>query len=724
MMYKLLFVLLLMCFLCNSSGYAYELNSHPRIFINKTNLPVLAERARGPLKNEYIQIKAQADRIVEQGLERMTNRWATPTGLVCCGITYLIERELGNESGKYATAIKKYWENGEVLNMEGDGFFGYHGMLYDWIYDALTTEERKMYGNELGKWLRYYTEVPEITLKAGHWEYNQTWAPAHLNTPNTRDGITPKLFVALALSGANTKHEKDSHRFLESWATRIPEECIPAFDEMGAVWSESMGHGAYGPTLVIPWAFEAWRTATGEDFFAMGTSDSYLPNTTNWAVHLTVPFANHTAWIDDNRAAPLRTFARIAPILAARYNDPVANAISDESSEKNWNSIPWGRFLFYDPAIGSSTPEKENYPLAEHFKGSGHIYMREKWDDPNATWAFFGAGPSFAGHSRDDEGHFLIAKKGYLVMRVGGTGHNDSDYYTGGSLAFNIVTIFDSEEKFRRTNPKQEDGVKNENDGGMIRHLYSWNLPVQRAKITSYHNNKNYTYAAADLTQAYRPAKTDEVTRQFFYLRGSKEFFIIFDRVDGTKPSYPKHWFLHMPTEPQVKGRETILTPGHVSSYKGNDVTATWLSDPAGEENVLSEGKARAFLTTLLPKNATITKRGGEGHDFWGHPDEPTAQYNHTRNDNRNRLPVVPWRLEVEAPAGKERVYFLHVIEVGDEKDSDKTDLSLIERKNNVGVKIDISGNPVELIFTSQGPVSASIKMGNEKEKLLDINQK
>lgn len=718
------FLLLLSYIFFQLNVFGYSLNEHPRIFITKTHLPILAKNSKEELKDEYIQIKAQADRLVKQGLERITNRFAPPVGLVCCGISYLVERELGNESGKYATAIKKYWGSGEVLNMEGDGFFGFHGMLYDWIYDALSAGERKIYGDQLGQWLHYYTQKPEILLLNGHWWYNQTWGPAHLNTPNTRDGITPKLFVALALKGAGTVHESDAQSFLDSWSKRVPAECIPAFNEMGGVWSESMGHGGYGPVIVIPWAFEAWRTATGEDYFSLGTPTSYLPEMTKWAVHTTVPFANHTAWLDDNNASPLRAFSRISPILAARYKDPVANAISEEGAREGWNRIPWERFLFYNPKIKSGTPEKEKYPLAYHFKGAGHVYMREKWNDPNSTWAFFGAGPSFAGHSRDDEGNFLIAKKGYLVMRVGGSGHNDWDYYTGGSLAFNVVTIFDPQEKFRRTNPGQEDGIKNENDGGMIRYLYSSDLRTDRAKITSYYNNKNYTYAAADLSQAYSSDKADEVTRQFFYLRGPREFFIIFDRVDATNPSYPKHWFLHIPTEPQIKGQETILTPGHVSSYKGNDITATWLSDPVGEENVLSSGKARAFLTTLLPKHAVITKRGGEGYDFWGHPDEPTAQYNHTRNDNRNRLPIVPWRLEVEAPAGKDRIYFLHVLEVGDEKDLHKSEVSLIEKNNNIGVKIDIQGNPVELLFTSQGPVSASIRMGNLKQKLLDINQK
>lgn len=191
-MKKLLFLLL--SFTCLQLGVlGYNLNEHPRIFINKTQLPVLAKHAEGALNDEYRQIKALADRTVEQGLKRITNRFSPPIGLVCCGISYLVERELGNDSEKYATAIKKYWGNGEMLNMDGDGFFGFHGMLYDWIYDALSAEERKIYGDQLGQWLRHYTDTPEITLRSGHWWYNQTWGPAHLNTPHARDGITPKL---------------------------------------------------------------------------------------------------------------------------------------------------------------------------------------------------------------------------------------------------------------------------------------------------------------------------------------------------------------------------------------------------------------------------------------------------------------------------------------------------------------------------------------------------
>ena len=140
----------------------------------------------------------------------------------------------------------------------------------------------------------------------------------------------------------------------------------------------------------------------------------------------------------------------------------MANAISDESRRENWHSVPWCRLLFYDPAVPSGTPQEAGYPLATHFEGAGHVYMRSTWGDPNATWAFFGAGPKFAGHSRDDEGHFLIAKKGYLVLRAGGSGHNDRDYYAGGSLAFNIVTDLRPRRSLPTTTPVPREWQKGE----------------------------------------------------------------------------------------------------------------------------------------------------------------------------------------------------------------------------------------------------------------------
>ncbi len=700
---------------------AYELVEHPRIFITQSQMVDLVAKANGSLGGEYETIKSAADQAVREGVQPPKSRHHMPLDQVCLGIAYLVEREKGNDVGAYVKAIKDYWGDGSVLGLEGSGHFGFQAMVYDWVYDGLSEDERKRFGDALGEWLRWYTDKPEITLKSGSWWYNQTWGPAHLNTPNTRDGITPKLFVALAIAGAGTKHEGDAKQFLDSWATRVPAECIPAFDRMGGVWSESMGHGNYGPIAVIPWAFEGWRTATGEDLFQLCSKTSYLTEMAEWSVHLKMPWCDLTAWIDDNSGVDLKGVARVSPILAARYNDPVGNWISDVAPPDRYHRPLWFRFLFYDPAIKSQSPAQMNYSLSRHFKGAGHVHMRSDWDDPNATWAFFGAGPRFGAHARDDEGHFLIAKKGLLVGRAGGMGHNDRDYYAGGSLAFNVVTVYDADEEFRRLAPGErgmsEGGTKNENDGGMIRWVYNGHYDVERGKIVGYHDDPQITYAAADLTEAYRSHKVREVTRQFAYVKGDKEFFVIFDRVDATRKDFPKTWFLHMPTEPVVDGLETVIVDGHVAQYDG--AVATWVSSPAGVDKVLSEGRSRAFLKTLLPEGAVVTKRGGDGHGFWGHPHEATAQYNH-KGDRGDRSPVVPWRLEVASSGATEREFFLHVLEIGDESDDKMAPVVLRQEEDRVGVALGEGQDAVVIWFAKQGALSGWMQVGNGEQKVLE----
>jgi hypothetical protein len=713
------------------AGIAFELVDHPRIYINREILSELASRATGEgmLAEDYALIKAEADGFVARGaMKQPESQWHPPYGMVSAALVYLVERELGNDNAEaYARAVIDVWGDGVGLSEQGNKHFGNYAIVYDWIYDAMSGEERVRFGDYLGDWLYWYTKTPEITLQFGGWVYNQTWGPAHLNIGNTRDGITPKLFVALALNGAGTKHEDASKRFLTSWEQRIPPECIPRFDEMGGVWSESFGHGSYGPTKVIPWAFEAWRTATGQNWFELGTPTTYLKEMNKWAVHLTVPFDNQTAPIDDNSGGNIaRDWSTTGPILGARYRDPVANYLTSmyqrPAVSDKWYYVPFHRFVIYDPEVAPRTPGQMNWPVASLFTGAGHIYMRSAWDDPEATWAFFGAGPWYAGHSRDDEGNFLIARKGWLVLRAGGMGHNDDEYFSGGSLAFNVVTIFDPEETFNRLSPGEDrierGGTKNERDGGMIRLLYSGRDQgaKQRGHIAAYKHCRDYTYAAADLSDGYRKSKVSEVTRQFLYLRGQREFFLIFDRVDATRAGFPKTWFLHMPGEPVIDGTETELTAGHVYSYTDAQV-ATWLSDPAGSRDVLSTGRSRAFLKTLLPEGAVITKRGGEGHQFWGHPHEPTAQYNH-QGKGSNRYPVVPWRLEVEAPQGQERDYFLHVLEVGEEGDTKMSEVTLIEQGTGlVGAKIvPKTGSPIEVLFSRWGELAARIRSGGDKE--------
>jgi len=610
---------------------------HPRLLIE--DVGEMARRCDGPLAADYAIVKQRADAAAQRGsIQGVSNAWSMPEDLMNCGLAYLVERQRGHDARPYAEVIIKQWGDGSLIANRKGSPFGYHALAYDWIYDALTPEQRILFGDALGSWLRYFTDEPKILLKWGHWEYNQTWGPIHLNIGNTRDALTQKLFIALTISGADTKFEAEAKTFLDSWNQRVPAECTAAFNRMGGVWSESFGHGGYGPVTVIPYAFHAWRTATGIDLFKQLKPWGYPVESPRWVAYTMMPHNDRTAWIDDGDGSRPAAFARAAPML----HDGLSQWFCDQG--RTWLRERWQRVACYDPSIPATPPY--GLPLGYLFPGAGHVYMRSAWNDPNATWAFFGCGPQFAGHARDDEGHFLICKRGALVSRQGGQGHNDTDYYAGGSLIYNIVTIFDPSEKFRRDKG-------NENDGGLVRHVYEGGpFPRARGHIVAFEHNPSYTYAAADITKGYNDQKAREVTRQFLYLRGDREFFVVFDRLEATRPDFARHFFLHVPTEPQRQ-----------------DGSLTWLSLPEadGSKEVFSHGRSRMFLHTLLPQKAEIVLRGGSGQEAWGHPLEKTAQYNHM-TQGRLRPPICPWRIEVGDPATEPRSLFLHVFEIVDEQ--------------------------------------------------------
>ncbi len=646
--------------------------THPRLLIE--DVSEISRRCRGPLAADYQIVKARADAAVTRGgIEFISNQWSIPEDLMNCGLAYLIERERGEACQKYADVIVTQWGNGALIANPEGSHFGYHALAYDWIYDALTPEQRVRYGEALGSWLRFFTGTPEILLKWGHWEYNQTWGPIHLNVMNSRDSLTQKLFIALAIHGAGTKYEADATSFLDSWNQRVPTECIPAFNRMGGVWSESYGHGGYGPATVIPYAFQAWRSGTGIDLLKQIKPWGYPVEEPRWVAYTMMPHNDRTAWIDDGDGSKPSAMARAAPML----RDPLAQWFADRGME--WLRERWQRVACYDPGIPAAGPG--SLPLGYLCKGAGHVYMRSAWNDPNATWAFFGCGPQFAGHARDDEGHFLICKKGALVSRQGGQGHNDDDDYAGGSLIFNILTIFDPGEKFRRDK-------SNENDGGLLRHVYeSDGLPRERGQMVAFEHNSNYTYAAADITRGYSTNKAREVTRQFLYLRGEREFFVVFDRVEATRREFRRHFFLHVPTQPELQGTQL-----------------SWLSCPEADGNtsLLSEGRSRMFLRTLLPANPEIVVRGGPGKEAWGHPLEPTAQYNHM-TEGRAKPPICPWRIEVSDPGTQARSLFLHVFEITNERARAAAAVKFVAP---AGVDI---GELWQVRFNATGPLGGSV---------------
>jgi len=693
--------------------------AHPRVMLTPELVREMAAKVQGPFAREY-QVLLETAALGPRFLE---NQWSIPGAFMEAGLAYLIERELGRDGQAYAEKILAVWRRPEWQVPGLLRHFGWQGLLYDWIYDAMTPGERLQFGELLGEWVATWWKTAEVNIDRAGWWYNQHWGPAHLDIANHRVALTSKLFMSLAASGNAGRFEQAVQTNLKSFHTKFLSDGLPALDQMGGIWSESNGHGYYGPVLVIPYSYQAVLTGLGFDPFANSTPDGFAQEFIRGGIYSLMPHNDKLAYIDDGSSGYPIQHARCAPLIARHYRDGVARWLSDTALRKGWlrNSSlrldeVWQRIAFLPADLEAVSPAEAGWPLAYHFRGAGHVYMRGAWDDPSATWAFFGAGPSYAGHSRDDEGHFLITRRGHLVNRSGGQGHNDNCYYSGGSLIYNIVTIYHPDEKMRRD-------AYNENDGGLLRYVYSQSFPVERGHIAAYwHDDNLATYAAADLTQGYWSEKAREVTRQFLYLRGELECFVIFDRVESTHPDLPKVWFLHLPSEPAVSGAATVEVPEHVTRHDGD--TCTWVSHPSGDTGLLSAGQSRIIMRTLAPQPFRITKRGGEGRQFWGHPYNPKAQYNHVL-DNQGleqevyrRPPFSPWRLEVEPATRQARDYFLHLLYVTDEATREVPPAERIEEGDRLGARITLGDRVVTILFNTTGPLAAHLNFGDKLHSL------
>lgn len=173
------------------------------------------------------------------------------------------------------------------------------------------------------------------------------------------------------------------------------------------------------------------------------------------------------------------------------------------------------------------------------------------------------------------------------------------------------------------------------------------------------------------------------------------------DRALKSGAQFPKHFMLHMPGEPKVSGAETVKVAGHVADYAGEGLVASWASSTEGDRNVKSKGKSRIFMKTLLPAGAVITKRGGQGHVNWGHPSNAAAQKSFGSGRGRNG-PLCDWRLEVAAPVGEARQYFLHVFFLTD-GDAAMPPVSAALNGDTVTVKIDDAPRKYTLRLAARG---------------------
>ena len=713
----------------------YQVRSgHPRLFFDQAMLPELAKRCDtgGCFQASYENMKKNL------AMRHMNPKSAYYPGAgnaeLEMALACLIERQLGRDGSKYLDHIKdRLWK------ADGSGIdvaFGWDAIAYDWLFPALTAEQRKLYGDRLGKGLRHHTNKPEITLLDGTYWYNQTWS-ANMSKSWSRDGIAPKTMIALTILGEGTAYEADARSWLDSFAQRMPGEFVSKLDQISGVWPEGPGHGGmvFEPFL----AWEAWRLNTGEDLFAKVAPTGFHREAPLWWIYGRVPHSGAMAHTDDTGPGSFIAGPKVPlrAIHAARYRDGVSqrqvlSALSDGHGD--WTDLVW-----FDPNIPDDDPAK--LPLAYHFVGSGQVFMRSSWGDPDATWAMFSAGPYFTAYGDwGKNGTFQVCKQGVLA---GNGGY--MKYTMPPPINQNIVLVYDPNEKFF-----SHSGKEVRNDGGsQLPRPYHVLEPMERGKITAFQSCDAYTYVGADLTKAYSHTGADPATkkklnsekirrytRQFLYVRGSPEFFVIYDRVEASRASFPKTWVLHTLNEPLITagGKPVVATsegPGF-KTFQGADCAFCNVTSRNGKKQWKTAQRGAMAVRTLLPEGGVLTARGGKGFEMWGNPHDP-------KTDNLNDqdmshvftdMDVCYWRLEVEPPDQQQYHRFLHVlIPYGDADGKTADQLSPpawafkpAGDAEHDGLRLVLDGTTWEVGFAKTGTLQGSLRIHRPSTPPLIVN--
>ena len=425
----------------------------------------------------------------------------------------------------------------------------------------------------------------------------------------------------------------------DDWHSRA----APALELAGAGggWAE----GYYINYFLYEWLFfcEVARHCEGLDFYA--DAPQFFRQRAVASMFETYP---GIGTYDSRRPIPMgdgggRTFGgdRDKTLSARRIlvnhfrDDPahqVVHAFNETTPRSSVGAYAYKDFLWRDPTVPQGDLSK--FRLSHISPGPGYVYARSSWDE-DATYFFFKCGDRFTAHQHLDVGHFLIYKHEELAGDGGhydefGTTH-DVNYHLR-TIAHSTILVYDPSETW----PGIRAGTVTGNDGGQHHNWPHHNGAVadpaewQRerklydiADLLAFEDTAAYVYVAGDCTRAYSPQKLACFTRQIVFLRPGT--FVIFDRVCSTKPEFKKTWLLQAMKPPTQAGRHLVVT----------------------------NGKGRLFVQTLLPENPQVRLvAGADLYTYGGHSYPPS----------RDTGPAPECRIEISPGEPRTTDYFLHVL--------------------------------------------------------------
>ena len=524
-------------------------------------------------------------------------------------------------------------------------------IVYDLCYDCWTQEQR-------AKFHEYMNKTVDANVRSETHVFHNAWYGYK------QWGIGLACYAAYY---ENDRAPAILRTLEEDWRTRAAPALELAGD--GGGWAE----GYYVNYWLYEWLFfcEAARRCEGIDYYAQ--APKFFENRAVASMFETYP---GISTYNSRRSIPMgdgggRVFGGDRDkVLSARRilvnhfredsADEVVHTFNEQTPRSSVGAYAYKDFLWRDTTVEKG--DLASFKLSHISPGPGYVYARSSWDD-DATYFFFKCGDRFTAHQHLDVGHFLIYKYEELA---GDGGHYDSfgsshdvNYHLR-TIAHSTILLYDPCETW----PNIRAGAVTGNDGGQAHNWPHHNGAVTDpaewhkgrdlydiADIVAFEDHGAYLYVAGDCTRAYSSNKMGCFTRQIVFLRPNT--FVIFDRVQSKNPDLKKTWLLQAMKVPSRTDKHLVIT----------------------------NGKGRLFVQTLLPENPAVRLvSGSELYSYGGGEAVPAlspagilpAVENKGKMPSpyypagHNTGPAPECRIEVSPSEPRSWDYFLHVLTAAD----------------------------------------------------------
>jgi hypothetical protein len=675
---------------------------HPRLLITPENRAEIIAKARAAPK-------------LLQAVIRTAERGKGEEMVLACGAIH----QLGLIPGfEYALSRRQYGRKGveglmSLIGAEPPGAYYGPGYLlglpcgYDWLHALLSMDQKRALVEEMLRVARQ----PQ----------------AQYNDP--LDGINghiggPRMTMGLACYGDGIDDEGArgvvEHAFRQVWWNPDREQVFPAIGLQtllymeGGGWVEGISY--LGCSFRIFAHMAAWKTATGQDYFARMGFFRSLPY---WMTHAIVPKAKpgkgYVVPLHNYHAGRMGSSGGLAQMMAAATGylkdvDPAGAALArwwlDQSYWQGMDSPRVGRALVYglligDPRVKAAPPAALNTPRTLVMRGMNLVYMRSRWADPDATVVAFGnnrfgcyRARAFNQLSLWKNGGSLIGYRGQIA------GHY---YYSPEAVPASNVVFYEENTRLL-ARPRGAGAPKTRTVVGSPQDVGSLSVHSVPGQVD---------YLLGECGRGYRGKGVKRCERTLVYLRpatgGGTDYLVIRDRTQTDSPSLVPHATFQTVLEPRIGAdwdrddKGELVLPGQWRIEDGpcvtitNDHTYSYLYPKR-----TYKAHGRAFLRTLLPASIRTLKVGGEAHPLDGLDGKPATKYLEAFNKRAladKRTFAGLWRFHVVPKAEATSHVFVHVIEATDSKVARPGVLALLKGTGGIGIQ----AGPNVVVFSQDG---------------------